>query len=262
MPNLLGKPMAVSSAGNLRPADGQPNVRLFCFPYAGGGATIFRRWAAALPKQVEVRPYELPGRGERLGEAPCTNMRELVPAIASALSGILDTPFALFGHSLGAFIAFELARYLKTYFGKEPAQLFVSGNTPPHLPRAEPVTYNLPEAEFRAEVARLNGTPQEILSNAEAMSLLTPILRADFELIETYKYQEGPKLSCPIRAFGGLQDTEILMDDLSEWRHHTSSSFCLSMMPGDHFFIAKSERQMLSVLSTDLDWITTRQYSV
>jgi medium-chain acyl-[acyl-carrier-protein] hydrolase len=211
---------------------------------------------------VELCPFELPGRGQRLREKPYTRMEELVPVIASEISKALGQPFALFGHSLGACIAFELARYLKAHFRKEPAQLFVSGTSAPHLPPAQAPIYNLPDAEFRAEVTRLNGTPREILENPEAMSLLAPILRADFELIETYEYREGPKLSCPIRAFGGLEDSDALMEDLSEWRHHTSSSFSLSMMPGDHFFIAKSERQLLSILCADLEWAVSRQYSL
>jgi medium-chain acyl-[acyl-carrier-protein] hydrolase len=189
-------------------------------------------------------------------------MHELIPAIASAISGALDRPFALFGHSLGASIAFELAGYLKAHFGKEPAHLFVSGNRPPHLPRTKPLLYNVPEAEFRAEVARLNGTPQGILDNAEAMAMVIPILRADFELIDTYRYQERPLLACPIRAFGGLQDPEVLRDELSEWQRHTASSFSLSMMPGDHFFITQSEPQLLSILSTVLQRITARQSSL
>jgi medium-chain acyl-[acyl-carrier-protein] hydrolase len=254
--------MAASPWLKIHPNNGQPNLRLFCFPYAGGSALIFRRWSASLPKQVEVCPIELPGRGRRIREASVTRMHELIPAIASAISGALDTPFALFGHSLGASIAFELAGYLKTHFGKEPAHLFVSGNRPPHLPRTKPLLYNLPEAEFSAEVARLNGTPLEILDNADAMAMVMPILRADFELIETYRHQGGPLLACPIRAFGGLQDPDVLKDDLSEWKRHTAGSFSLSMMRGDHFFITQSESQLLSVLSTDLEWISARQYSL
>jgi medium-chain acyl-[acyl-carrier-protein] hydrolase len=245
--------MAASSWLKIHQNNGRPNLRLFCFSYAGGSALTFRRWSASLPKQVEVCPIELPGRGSRMHETAVTRMHELVPAIASGIAGALDTPFALFGHSLGASIAFELAGYLKAHFGKEPAHLFVSGHRPPHLPRMKPLLYNLPEAEFRAEVARLNGTPQEILDNSDAMAMVMPILRADFELIETYRYQGGPLLACPIRALGGLQDPDVLKDDLSEWKRHTAGSFSLSMMPGDHFFITQSEPQLLSVLATDLE---------
>lgn len=245
-----------------RSSSSQPALRLFCFAHAGGSAQVFRRWQASLPRQVELCPFELPGRGQRLREKPYTRMDELVPVIASEIAETLGQPFALFGHSLGACIAFELAQYVKAHFGKEPAHLFISGKSAPHLPPTQPPVYNLPEAEFRAEVIRLNGTPREILENPEAMSLLEPILRADFELIETYQYRVGPKLSCPIKAFGGLEDSDALMDDLSEWKHYTSSSFSLSMMPGDHFFINKSERQLLSVLCADLEWAVSRQYSL
>jgi medium-chain acyl-[acyl-carrier-protein] hydrolase len=239
----------------------QANLRLFCFPYAGGGSLIFRRWGLTLPKWIEVCPVELPGRGRLLHEPPFTKMEQLVPALASSLSTFLDRPFALFGHSLGAYIAFELARHVRSRYQKEPAYLFVSGNKAPHLPNTQPVSYNLPEAEFRAEVMRLNGTPREILENSEAMSLLLPLLRADFEVIETYTYRDTPPLSCPIRAYGGLQDIEAPMDDMGEWARHTASSFSLSMLPGDHFFLRKSEQQLLSILAADLEWNACHQHA-
>jgi medium-chain acyl-[acyl-carrier-protein] hydrolase len=239
----------------------QANLRLFCFPYAGGGSLIFRSWGMTLPKWIEVCPVELPGRGRLLHQPAITQMEQLVCAVASSLSTFLDRPFAFFGHSLGAFIAFELARQVRSRYQKEPVYLFVSGNKAPDLPSTRPVTYNLPEAEFRAELARLNGTSPEILENPEAMSLVTPLLRADFEIIETYVYQDGSPLSCPIRAFGGLQDMDATMDDMSEWAHHTTSSFSLSMLPGDHFFLRKSEQQLLSVLAADLEWITCHEHA-
>ncbi|HEX8922184.1 MAG TPA: alpha/beta fold hydrolase, partial [Pyrinomonadaceae bacterium] len=193
-------------------------LRLFCFPYAGGSASIFREWAQSLPATVEVCAIQLPGRGSRLLEPAITKMPRLIKAIAPALVPYLDKPFAFFGHSMGNIISLELARYLRKKMKIEPAHLFVSGSRAPQLPNTEPKSYNLPEAGFMAYLRRLNGTPAEILEHPELMELMLPVLRADFELVQTYVYTHAKPLACPITAFGGSLDKEVGRRGLQAWR--------------------------------------------
>ena len=234
-------------------------VRLFCFPYAGGQALIYRTWAKNFPKAIEVCLAELPGRGGRLYDAPFTRLSPLVDAIGQAILPHLDKPFAFFGHSMGALIAFELARYLRRQRGPAPRHLLVSGRRAPHLSETERTTYNLPEAEFTEELKRLNGTPQEVLEHEELMQLMLPLLRADFGICETYQYESEPPLDCPISAYGGLQDTHVTKEHLEAWRTQTNNRhFTLQMLPGDHFFIQSAEPLLLRLINVELHRFISR----
>ncbi len=225
-------------------------VRLFCFPYAGAGALIFRTWSDALPADVEVCPVQLPGRGTRLMERPFTRLSPLIEALAQGLAPLLDMPFAFFGHSLGTLVSFELARRIRKQYGVHPVRLFVSAGRAPQIPYRDPSIHTLPDKEFLAELRRLNGTPSELLDHEELMEIMLPILRADFALYETYVYSTEPPLNCPISAFGGLQDHKVKDSDLEAWRAQTSVSFSLRMFPGDHFFL--KQPLLLRALSQEL----------
>ena len=227
-------------------------LRLFCLPYAGGGASIFRTWPDGLPADVEVCPIQLPGRGTRLMERPFTQLSPLVEALAQALVPLLDKPFAFFGHSLGALVSFELARHLRSLYGVCPVRLIVSAGRAPQFPHRDRPIHTCPETEFLAQLHRLNGTPRELLEHAELMEIVLPVLRADFALYETYVYSNGPPLSCPISAFGGLQDRRISHSDLDGWRDQTSDSFSLRMFPGDHFFLNTTQPLLVRVISQEL----------
>jgi medium-chain acyl-[acyl-carrier-protein] hydrolase len=227
-------------------------LRLFCFPYAGGGALIYRPWVDHLPTSVEAHLVQPPGRGGRLREAPFTSIEPMIESIASAILQYLDRPFAFFGHSMGAVIAFELARRLKREFNKEPACLFLSARRAPQLPDGDVITYNLPEPEFIDELRRLNGTPKEVFESPELLQLLLPVLRADFEVCQTYRFTEGAPLDCPISVYGGLQDEEVLQEHLDAWREQTTSSFTSHMFPGDHFFLHTCQSMLLRTLSVRL----------
>jgi medium-chain acyl-[acyl-carrier-protein] hydrolase len=228
------------------------DLRLFCFPYAGGAAQIYREWSGGLPSNVEVCPIQFPGRGSRMREAPYTKLLNLVESLSPAIVPSLDRPFAFFGHSMGATIAYELSRLLSKQHGLEPAHLFVSGRAAPHIPDDRPHNYNLPEPEFIAEVRRLNGTPAEVLEHPELMQILIPLLRADFELVQTHKYTEGPPLSCSITAFGGLRDQHVSPEDIEGWRQHTTGSFSVRMLPGDHFFVTTSQKLLQRIIAQEL----------
>lgn len=247
--------MSTLAATPWLPAPFKPNprarARLICFPYAGGGAHIYRAWPESLPATVEVCAVQLPGRGARLMEEPFTQMPLLVQAIAEALLPYLDKPFAFFGHSMGALVGFELARDLRRRNRPGPSRLFVSGCFAPDIPDPYPL-HNLPDSELLEGLRRLNGMPQEALENAELMRLMLPTLRADCTVTETYHYADEPPLDCPVSAFGGLQDHLASRDQLEAWRQQTTASFSLRMFPGDHFFLHTAQPLLLQILSLEL----------
>ncbi|HKX28577.1 MAG TPA: alpha/beta fold hydrolase [Blastocatellia bacterium] len=234
------------------PARGPVELKMFCFPYAGGSAMIFRRWADSLPPTVQVIPVELPGRGARLKEEPLVSLPVLIDELEPRIHPLLDQPFVLFGHSMGAMIAFELARALRRKHGREPQALLVAGRRAPQIPWTEPVTYDLPRDEFIEELIKLDGTPKEVLEHAELMELMIPLLRADFQLVQTYQYQAGTPLQCPISVYGGLEDHETPREKLLPWKEMTASGFAVQMLPGDHFFIRSNQSQLLELVGREL----------
>ena len=230
----------------------QARLRLFCVPYAGAGTHAFRQWPEILPSDVEVCVVRLPGRESRLRDTPFCRITPLVEALTQALVAYFDKPFALFGHSMGAKIIFELANRIRSGFALEPVMLFVSGCNGPQVTRTQPPTYNLPDPEFLQTLYDLNGTPREVIENPELMQLLMPALRADFELVQTYAYSPGLPLNCPIIAFGGLEDRDVSRTSLEAWRYHTASLFSLQMFKGNHFFLHTSQAAFLESLSFHL----------
>jgi medium-chain acyl-[acyl-carrier-protein] hydrolase len=249
MPNLsINTPWMKRSKPNP-----QARLRLFCFPHAGGGASLFRRWANQLPGEIEVCAVQLPGRENRLAEPPFTRMPLLIGSLVHALDPYLqEKPYAFFGHSMGGFISFELARYLYKHYHTGPLKLFVAAQRAPQLPDREPPVHALPDKEFIEELRDLNGTPAEILQNAEVLEVTLPLLRADFAICETYQYIAGEPLLCPISAFGGLDDEKISRADLAAWRAQTRAPFTLRMFSGDHFFINNNQRELLQAISHEL----------
>ena len=230
----------------------QARLRLFCFPYAGIGASIFRTWPDGLPEDVEVCPVQFPGRGTRLMETPFTRLTPLVQALEEALLPLLDKPFAFFGHSLGASVGFELARQLRRRSGIQPVRLFVSADRAPQIPTRDRPIHTLPEGKFLDELRHLNGIPGKVLEDAEIMQIMLPVLRADFTVYETCMYSTEPPLDCIISGFGGLQDRRVSRSDLEAWRDQTSVSFSLRMFPGDHFFLNTTQPLLLQAISQDL----------
>lgn len=238
---------------NCAKPDAHARLRLFCFPYAGGSASIYRGWENYVPPGVEVYAVQPPGRGSRFREPAPDRMDSLVAAVANAIEPYLDTPIVLFGHSLGAFTSFELSHRLRMQFGVNVEHLFVSGARGPHLPRNRHNIHDLSEAEFFTELKTLNGTPPEVLENPELMRMFSTTLRADFAIVETYKASpQRPPLNCPISVFGGLDDTLAAREDLEAWKVHTTGSFDLWQLPGDHFFIHTSDSLILRILSREL----------
>lgn len=212
-------------------------LRLFFYPYAGGGAHAYREWAGALPPFVEAFALQYPGRGGRIQDPPFTKLAPLVEKITAELLPFLDKPYAFFGHSMGALVSFEVARKLRREHGLLPSYLFVSGCGSPQDRRNECRYSSLPEDELIETLTRFDGAPKEVLENKELMNLMLPTIRADFATCEDYVYAEESPLPCPIMALGGLKDQETSQTRLEGWRHQTDSSFGLRMFDGGHFFI-------------------------
>lgn len=227
-------------------------LRLFCFPYAGGGATVFSAWARGLPPEVEVVAVQPPGREARIVEKAYGDLAQLVDAMYPELLPHLDRPFAFYGHSNGGLMAFELARTLRRTGGPMPRHLFVGGRPAPQLDVEEEQIHALPHDEFLAALRRFAGTPEEILQNAEIMELIEPVLRADFCLGETYAYAPEPPLDLPVSAYGGVRDDEVTPEEVEAWGAQTSRAFHLKMFQGDHFFINGNRAEVLQEISREL----------
>ncbi|HEX4206411.1 MAG TPA: alpha/beta fold hydrolase [Ktedonobacteraceae bacterium] len=230
----------------------QARLRLFCFPYAGGGASIFRLWKQHFPADIDICPVQLPGRENRLKEPPFVHLAPLVDAVAHEIAPLLDRPFALFGHSMGALISFELVRALRRQQEREPAYLFVSAHRAPQFPMSRDILHDLPAPAFLRSVYRMGGTPPAVLLNQELMRLMLPMLRADFTVNETYTYEEEPPLALPITAFGGEQDTLVSKRELQGWNAQTSNVFASRILPGDHFFLQSSREMLLAIIAQEL----------
>ena len=229
----------------------RPQVRLFCFPYAGAGASTFRDWQAGLPPFVQLLPVQLPGRESRWHEPACTNMISLARRLSRSLSDLLNLPYGVFGHSMGGLIAFEFVRQLRKAALPMPNQLFISSTRAPHVPDRELPLHRLPDSLFLAQLTGRFGLPADP-RNLELAKALLPVLRADFALCETYHPVPQEPLDVPLRTYGGRSDRMVVYSDLVGWRTYTKRAFTLKTFPGDHFFLHGQRSALLRVLSSDL----------
>ncbi len=220
-------------------------IRLFCFPYAGGGSVVFHHWGAELPADVEVCAVKLPGRESRLAEPPIPRLAPLVNALAEGLLPYMDRPFAFFGHSLGGLVSFELIHELLRRQCPTPVHLLVSATRAPHIPPDGPAIHDLPTPAFIEQLRDFKGTPEAILNNPAMMDILLPVLRADFAISETRAHSEKTPIACPIAVFSGLQDTIVSEDALLAWQPYTHSAFTKHSIAGGHFFINHARSELL-----------------
>lgn len=210
--------------------------RLYCVPYAGGSSVIFSSWSALLGPAVEICPLVLPGREERFSEPAATVMAELVAELADALTEEPDLPFAIFGHSMGGLVAFELARQLEQLAAPMPTQLFLSACAPVRAPERTR-RHGLSDPDLIEELRLMNGTPAEFFDEPDLMELLLPTIRADFQLAEAYTAPAGSRIGVPITAFAGEDDASVKPAEVAGWQAHTTKDFTLHRLSGDHFFI-------------------------
>jgi medium-chain acyl-[acyl-carrier-protein] hydrolase len=210
---------------------------------------VFRTWPKKLPPTIEVCPIEIPGRGKQMKLPPYTKMQPLVEEIAKNLIPFLDKPFAIFGHSMGGLVSFELARLLRSDYNLTPLHLFISARNAPQVTPTRRKIYNLPDDEFWQEICSFNGTPDEVINNPDIIELFLPIIRADFTVLDTYIYQSQPAFDFPISVFGGLQDPAFADYELEAWQEHTNAGFSLHKFDGGHFFIRDYEKELLETIS-------------
>jgi medium-chain acyl-[acyl-carrier-protein] hydrolase len=221
-------------------------LRLFCFPYAGAGASVFRRWGAGLPEGVEALAVQLPGREDRFFDQPIANLDQMLDALVPALLPYLDRPFAFFGHSMGAIISWELARRLQRKQGLQPVRVVVSGCRALPFHESRPLgELDLSDEELVNELRRLNGTPEELLQNPDFVTFILPAFRADLSLFASYAYRPGELLNCPISAFGGSEDPRVSADQLNGWAELTTGRTEVEIFPGGHLFLNGERENVL-----------------
>jgi medium-chain acyl-[acyl-carrier-protein] hydrolase len=225
-------------------------------PHSGSGGFQFASWKNFLPEFLDICPIQLPGRENRLREPPFTRIQTIVENLASELSLYLDRPYILYGYSLGALIAFELARELRRRKIRAPLSLYTLARRAPHLPQHDAPVHLLPDDLFLAAVARRYGEmPAIIQQDVELMKLLIPVLRADITALETYVYKEEDPLDCPIYAFGGNSDCTTTAQDLEAWRLHTKRTFESKIFDGDHFFIRNNLQSVFRAILAKLSQV-------
>ena len=235
-----------------RRLDPDAETRLFCLPYAGGSAAAYRGWRGRLPAGLELCALELPGRGGRLGEPAVPRLGRLVEMIADGIAAGLDRPYALFGHSMGGLLAFELARSLRRRGLRPPERVFISAMAPPGTSVARPQLHQAPDEEVLRRLAELGGTPPELLANEELMELLLPVFRADFAVLETYEYRPEAPLAVPLTVCGGRADRNAPPTGLHGWRKHTSADARLHLFDGGHFYLHEQQEHLLGAVLSDL----------
>jgi medium-chain acyl-[acyl-carrier-protein] hydrolase len=229
-----------------------PSLRVFLFPYAGGTADVYRGWQRWFSEEIDLCLVHLPGRGRSIGEQAFTRLPLLVKWVADRIEPEIKIPYVLYGHSMGALISFELAREVGHRHHRGPQHLLVSGRRAPQWPASEPLTFNLPHDHFIEELRKLNGTPQEVFDTPELLRVFLALLRADFETVETYEYQSGEPLSCPITVYRGIDDAHISEESCSAWQKETSSTCQVRVCNGDHFFVREPGPEFIAAFRSDV----------
>ena len=213
-----------------------PRARLLCLPYAGGGATIFQTWAGQLPADIEVRAAQFPGRQDRLGEPALLSVSAMSDAILAALAALPPAPLYLYGHSLGALIAFELARKLAAR-NQPPAGIIVGGRRAPHLPSRRAPIHTLSDADFKEALHLLYGTSRAVLQNSELMAIALPALRGDFTAHDAYQHAAGAPLDVPITVLVGQKDSSLNREEATAWAELTTRYQGLHEVDAGHLFV-------------------------
>lgn len=223
-------------------------VTLFCIPYAGGSAVIYSKWKKYIDDCIEIVPIELAGRGKRFSEDQYDNIADAVDDVYEAIKNKIKGPYALFGHSMGSIIAYELAQKIKNSDIPNPQYIFVSGRKPPHIERDEKIVHKLPDDEFIKEILDMGGTQKEIFENNELLELFLPIIRKDFRIVENYKYVNKSSLDIDMIVLYGDEE-KIQHNEAKQWSIHTNKSCKIFKIEGNHFFINHSSKEVVDIIN-------------
>ncbi|MHB8063776.1 MAG: thioesterase II family protein [Ruminiclostridium sp.] len=230
-------------------------IQLFCIPYAGGSALIYSQWKKYLHESIELCPVELSGRGKRIGSPFYKSIYEAADDIYNNMKEVLssNSSYALYGHSMGSLLVYELLYKLKSSGLCGPRHVFFSGSNPPHINKNKKTLHLLPEKEFIDEVLKLGGTPTDTFKNEEIAQVFVPILRADFKILETYNYfPKESKISCKVTALTGTDDATVLLHDVYSWKEYVESEFNVVEITGGHFFILDNAQKVVSIINNTL----------
>jgi surfactin synthase thioesterase subunit len=223
-------------------------LRLLCVPYAGGGSAVFSGWPALLDPEIEVCAVQLPGRESRFMHPAFDDTVAMMPVLGELIAADVAPPYAFFGHSMGAIVAFELARWLRAANLPMPVHLLVSARRAPQLPPLHPQVHVLSDDAFLDYIRRLGGTPARMVDDTRLMRLLLPMLRADFAVNDGYRFRPEAPLNCPITACGGLSDDHVPRQSMAGWREQTTRSFHLAMFRGGHFYLRHALPALIRVV--------------
>ena len=225
--------------------------RIFCFPHAAGNAAFYRPLRRFMPPEVDLCPLELPGRAARLDELPLTSLSALMEQLHHAIQPLMGVPFGFFGHSVGAWMAYEAARQLRSIDGRTAAHLFVSARGCPNCASDPPPACVRSDHDLLAILDRFGGTPAAIMQRPELIAVLLPALRADLALVEGYVVDPGDRITCSITAFGGADDVSH-SDSLQSWRTFTCGEFRTCIFPGGHFYLSPAGEALAKEIIQDL----------
>ena len=229
------------------------SVRLFCIPYAGGSASVYSDWITSVPDWLQICPVELPGRGWLWMKPLATSLVELARIISSAIYPYAHGQYAIFGHSMGALLAYEVALNLKALGRHDLCRLFISGSRAPFRANKRSSISQLSDDEFLDHIRSMRGTPEEILTNPELMKLFVPLLRADFQMCEEYRVDRVQPLRCAVTVLGGEADEEVSEGDLRMWSRIIAGEFQCLRFPGGHFFIKDNKNDVISAIFRELE---------
>jgi medium-chain acyl-[acyl-carrier-protein] hydrolase len=254
----MGSPAKTTDPWIVRPrAHSAPAFRIFCFPYAGLGASVFRSWPTLFPSNVELVLMQPPGREGRWSVKPFLDLPSLADSATEAILPHLGVPFAFFGHSLGALESFEIARRLRRRGQPQPVHLFASAHRAPQMPNPHPEIHALADGEFIDQICRqYGGIPQAVLDNPDLVELMLPCLRADFNVFEGYKYTDERPFDFSITAFGGTRDRRVSEPEIRGWGAQTTKTFRQQMFEGEHFFLNDQRDSLIASIVKDLAALT------
>lgn len=223
-------------------------IKLFCIPHAGGSAASYFRLREFMDKNIEVIPIELAGRGKRYDEKFYISIDEAVKDVYKCIKDDINCEYAIFGHSMGSLIAYELVHYIKSLKRNLPINIFFSGRKAPNVAYENNFIHKLPDESLKNEISQLSGTPKEVFEDERIFNSFLPILRADFKICEEYKYKEkSSKLNCDITILNGTKDN-IIIRDIAAWRVHTNKKCNIYFLEGGHFYINDNWKNISKII--------------